>query len=145
MSKHHVSIDFETMKHCAAERGCFYVSNKAYNFIFVLDFPRFEARFSRSISGRLITVDFDDFVKGSIGDPIFRQILSEQQFLEFQKIRSGDAVVRNRRLSDFLVEENYLLTAIGAGEKTILTRLFLLPIIWKRLRKKIKDSNIHFL
>ncbi|MCU0816746.1 MAG: hypothetical protein MUF74_09850 [Cypionkella sp.] len=63
MSKHGVVLDRAVMQQAAERRGCFYASTAAFNYIFVLDYPRLAPRFAKAIAGKIVDYSMDAFTR----------------------------------------------------------------------------------
>lgn len=139
-SQHGIVLEFEMMKNAALERGCLYATTVKYNYIFVLDYSRFEARFKYGTSGNKIQIEYDDFLKGFVGRAIFALMMSELELEDFQKIAKFDEKRHNKRLSNLQIEAKYLNTALYSRRRTLLPLLPLLLVVyyWVMLRKIFK-------
>jgi hypothetical protein len=118
-SKHDVVLDFEMMKNAALKSGCFYLTTFNYNYIFVLDYSRFEARFKYGTSGNNVQIEYDDFLKGFVGRAIFALMMSELEFEDFKKIAEFSEKHANKRSSNLTVEARYLKTALYSHIKLL--------------------------
>jgi hypothetical protein len=142
MSKHGVTLRFDTLARSAAKSGCMYVSTQNYNYIFVLDYTRFEARFKENTSGGHIVLSYEDFTRDFVGMVLLKKLLSENKFFKFRKLAKFNTEIKNKRITAFQVEANYLSTALGVGRLRRRRYSFLLsPFIWLRRRKTLRPAG----
>ena len=112
LSKQNVVVDLATLKKAAHERGAFFASHKNYNFIFVLDYQRFQCRFRSSVTS-VYEYKFEDFCKGDIGSVLIQEILHPDDFEDFLRRNWKDVGNANERQSELQIELNYLATKLG--------------------------------
>lgn len=114
MSKHGVVLDRAVMQQAAERRGCFYASTAAFNYIFVLDYPRLAPRFAKAISGKIVDYSMDAFTRHHPGMILLERLLAPDAFAAFCAEAVIDPHHANARLSARRVERNYLLSALGS-------------------------------
>jgi hypothetical protein len=136
MSRHGVVLNRDLMQKAASDLGCIYMTTERYNYVFVIDFERFAARFRQHVSGEVVEYRYNDFVRPYPGMQLLKQFLSEDAFIQFQKSAAKSNVKANRRLTGWQVEANYLATALGS--RILRSPVFgpiLAPFIYLRLRR----------
>ncbi|WP_146256014.1 hypothetical protein [Aestuariivirga litoralis] len=142
LSKHGVVLDRQTIQRAAEERGCFHVTTARFNHVFILDFPRFAARFRRNLTGDVAEFGLDAFVAGYPGRVLLKDLLTEDAHLQFERLAVITATRQNPRLGSRQVEANYLATALGLGIfRHAALRPLIGPFIWLRMRKARRTPN----
>lgn len=141
LSKHQVVLNYGQLAAAAIETGCFYLSTKRLNNIFVFDIQKFAVSFQKVCSGRLHRIPFSQFIAGICGEVLLREILIglpvNEFFLNYQQSTSEE----NTRLNSYHVELNYLLNLLNINIKKNSTLWFVLltilfPVIMLRIKNK---------
>lgn len=113
MSQHNVVLHRSVVTEALEQRGCLYVSNHNFNYIFVLDFLRFRERFEATITGNLWEYSMECFVAGEPGSVLLKRLMGKLQYKEFEETAQKTTKVHNKRISSRKVERNYLATGLG--------------------------------
>jgi hypothetical protein len=112
--KHGVVLHYPTIISIAKTRGVFYLSTANYNYIFVLDFQRFSARFRGCVTGTVTELKMEEFIDGFAGSALLRGILSPAGFTRFTTEAQGiNSKPRNQRMSPRQIEYAYAANALA--------------------------------
>lgn len=141
MSKHGVVLSLDIIQTAAKERGCFYVSSRNFNYIFVLDYSRFSESFQRHVLGNFLELEMKDFVSDFPGSVLLHKLLSKNAFRQFCEAAEKSETFANKSSGSLKVELRYLFTALGLSKRrrmifAPLLAPLLVPLIWLRLTAK---------
>ena len=112
-SKHNVVLSKYIVLEALKQRGCLYVSTRYYNYIFVLDYARFERRFVEAVTGRVWHFEMSDFVAGGVGANLLRKLVTPERYAAFSTAAKTLKGAANTRVPDHLVEQKYMANALG--------------------------------